>query len=97
LENDDAERLQYRHQTWDRDLSLVVLGQDKPAQFRPEVPANAVRQWRCQHAAEAVGSSGDPDSLYLVIDAFCSGDNNENNKTKRDGGSAIAGTSTSIL
>jgi hypothetical protein len=33
-----------------------------------------------------VGSSGDPDSLYLVTDGFCSDDNNENNKTKRDGG-----------
>ena len=33
---------------------------------------------------EAVGLSGDPDSLYLGKDAFCSDDNNENNKIKRD-------------
>jgi hypothetical protein len=32
----------------------------------------------CQR--KAVGSSEDPDSLYLAADAFCSDDNNENNK-----------------
>ena len=40
----------------------------------------------CQR--KAVGSGGDPDSLYLATDAFCSDDNNENNKTKRDGGAS---------
>jgi hypothetical protein len=44
------------------------------------------REMRRSCQLKAVGCRGDPDSLYLVTDAFCSDDSNENNKTKRDGG-----------
>jgi hypothetical protein len=46
------------------------------------------REMRRSCQRKAVGSSGDPDSLYLGTDAFCCDDNNENNKIKRDGGAS---------
>jgi hypothetical protein len=46
------------------------------------------REMRRSCQRKAVRSSGDPDSLYLGTDAFCSDDNNENNKIKRDGGAS---------
>ena len=44
------------------------------------------REMRRSCQLKAVGCRGDPDSLYLVADAFCSDDSNENNKTEREGG-----------
>ena len=42
----DADRLQQRHQTLDRHLTLVILHQHEAAQLRPEMAADAARQRR---------------------------------------------------
>jgi hypothetical protein len=46
LGDEDAERLQHLHKSRHGHLPLVILRQNKPAQFRSEVPLDAVRQ-RC--------------------------------------------------
>jgi hypothetical protein len=51
LGDEDAERLQHLHKSRHGDLPLVILRQNKPAQFRSEVPFNAVRQRSRQQGA----------------------------------------------
>jgi hypothetical protein len=60
----------------------------RPRDVRTDDGVRRPREMRRSCQRKAVGSSGDPDSLYLATDAFCSDDNNENNKTKRDGGAS---------
>jgi hypothetical protein len=55
----------------------------KPRDFRTDDGARQPPEMRLPCRLKAVGLSGDPDSLYLVTDAFCS---DEHNKTKRDAG-----------
>ena len=51
LGDEDAERVQQRHQPRRRGLALMVLGEHEAAQFRPEVTIDAGRQRRRQHPA----------------------------------------------
>src|SRR5207248_2076288 len=51
LGDENTERLHHLHQSWHSDLSLIILRQNEPAQFRSEVPLNAVRQWGRQNGA----------------------------------------------
>ena len=60
----------------------------KPRDVRTDDGVRRPPEMRLPCRLEAVGLSGDPDSLYLVTDAFCFDDSNENNKTKRDGGAS---------
>ena len=60
----------------------------RPRDVRTDDGVHRPREMRRSCQRKAVGSSGDPDSLYLATDAFCSDDNNENNKTKPDGGAS---------
>jgi hypothetical protein len=60
----------------------------KPRDVRTGDGVHRPPEMRLPCQLKAVGSRGDPDSRYLVTDAFCSDDNNQNNKTKRDGGAS---------
>jgi hypothetical protein len=60
----------------------------RPRDVRTDDGVHRPREMRRSCQRKAVESSGDPDSLYLATDAFCSDDNKENNKIKRDGGAS---------
>jgi len=51
LGDEDAERLYHLHKSRHGHLPLVILRQNKPAQFRPEVSLDAVRQRSGQRGA----------------------------------------------
>src|SRR5215467_13205429 len=60
----------------------------RPRDVRTDDGVHRPREMRRSCQRKAIGSSGDPDRLYLGTDAFCCDDNNENNKIKRDGGAS---------
>jgi hypothetical protein len=60
----------------------------RPRDVRSGDVAHRPREMRRSCQLKAAGCGGNPDSLYVVTDAFCSCDNNENNKTKLDGGAS---------
>jgi hypothetical protein len=60
----------------------------RPRDVRSGDAAHRPREMRRSCQLKADGCRGDPDSLYLATDAFCSCDKNENNKTKLDGGAS---------
>jgi hypothetical protein len=71
-----------------RPRESTITGWLRPRDVRTDDGVHRPREMRRSCQLKAVESSEAPDSLYLVTDAFCSGDNNENNKTKRDGGAS---------